>query len=125
MQQSIAVVLLAHLNEHQYDYQKIDQLSNELSVSQSQFKRIIKPLKKSGYIETKEGINGGIKITEAGRNVDLYQYLSVYNYEFVLSDYPYDKICSPCQKQHTCRLNQMWKKMRHEVIETIKRQKAN
>jgi Rrf2 family protein len=100
------------------DFVSLTDLAQEIKRSANYLQQIIKPLKQAGLIESKEGVNGGIKLAKKPEEVSLYEVLIALDGEVQpISCLSEDHVCPTKQ---TCGHRKYWSKVTDMLEEQFK-----
>ena len=98
-------------------------LSSSLSISRPFATKIIFRLKKSGYISTVQGKDGGVFLTKAPTEISLYEILVAVGFKSRLNE-----CMSPsflCSMMSDCRLYQFFEAQEQQLFQAIRNKKLS
>lgn len=95
------------------EYVSARELSEKVSVPYQFTRRILQKLSKANIISTKEGLNGGVKLSKNPENISIRELIEIFQGKIQLIDCIFsDKIC---QSSATCSFKYEINKVEHSV----------
>lgn len=113
-----AMLFIEYLNDKN-GWVSLSQTVDDLELPQRFMAQIAAKLVNAGYLVSKEGVNGGYKLTKPVEKIDLYDFLQLFEGDMYLVKC--DKEDYECKWKTVCKHSRSWKgNMRKRLYNSIK-----
>jgi Rrf2 family protein len=109
-----AVRALVNLAKEGSSYKDAKLISKEEKIPYQFLRRILQELREEGYIETKKGLNGGVKLIKNSKKINITDLIGIFQGKMELSSCMFRK--KICDNRKTCVLRKKIKDIEDMVI---------
>lgn len=115
-----ALVLMAALAEEfpKQAYISLQDVADQMQLSQGYLEEIAAPLKKAGLIQGKQGPGGGYRLAKSPEKISLEEILVALEGPVELVDCQSNQMS--CPVAHKCNSKNVWKVLQHTIQKTLR-----
>ena len=113
-----AVRAIAFLAKNTNRFCSSSEISKNANVPLSYLRRILQTLVKEGFVESKEGIKGGLKLIKSPKEINLANLINIFQGTFELSDCMFRK--KICENRAHCPLRKAIKRIEDKITKEVK-----
>lgn len=110
-----AVRALMYLAKNNDRYSSSRDVALYVNIPLSFVRRILQELRQNGYLETKEGIHGGVKLTHAASSISLRRVIEIFQGEIQISACMFRK--KVCPNRSTCVLRERIVQIENKIVD--------
>ncbi|MEM9108081.1 MAG: iron-responsive transcriptional regulator RirA [Pseudomonadota bacterium] len=117
-QTNYAVRMLMYCAADPNELSRVPEIAKAYGVSELFLFKILKPLVKSGIIETVRGRNGGIKLGRPAEDITLFDVIRVTEDSFAMAEC-FENDAADCPLVDSCALNSAWREALNAFLEVL------